>query len=261
MLRTLAISTFTLHLAAGLLLLNRRSRPLAPFTILLGTGLGLGYCGLRYWRTFPMLPLHLELAALPVGLGIVQLLLRAMGRQNNLARPAREFLLQLAIIALCLLGVLFPKDFYLPFIRSISVWSHLLLLFGITGRTLLLVAMVESIIFLGLEHWRAPRRELVIRNTLSWSRWGFVFLTLAMFSGEIWCYLGWGTPIIWHDPAITTVMALWLYWAGVLHLHYLKAWNNRRQALAILGGGLLILTLGSHPDLGPFRALLPPLRG
>ncbi len=248
---TILLSACVLHLLTGCLLLRDSWRKAAAAALPVGCGLSAWYCAWRYYHAYPMLPLHLEPAALIAALSLLQTFFFFRDKKRPYGR-AREIILQTVIIYLSLSVLLFPKDFYLPFIRSISIWSHFMLWSSAIGRCLLLAGACESLIFLLYKQWREGDRSRILRRCLGWCRWGFTFLTLSIFSGEMWCYFGWGTPIIWHDPGITTVMALWLYWVGVLHLHHLKL-SGRQRALLTLGGGLLLLTLGCHPDLGPLR--------
>jgi ABC-type transport system involved in cytochrome c biogenesis permease subunit len=88
---------------------------------------------------------------------------------------------------------------------------------------------------------------------MRWSVWGFAFWTLSMFSGELWSYLGWGTPVVWDDPAITTVMATWFYYAYLLHLHLTGSWDIRSRTIYAAVGAVVVLSLNCLPEWGPFR--------
>jgi hypothetical protein len=240
-------------IACGLLIKPRTPRP-ATLWQLAGGLLLAGYCGVRCWSTLPLMPLHLGLPALAAGIGLSGPLLLAASDRKPIAGSRLQQLGHAGCaLFLNLLLFLFPKDFYLPFIRSLSPWPHLMLWFGVAGRVLLLAAAIDGAVFYCFERWRRPGRARLLPEALTLSRWGFACLTLSLFAGELWSYLGWGCPMVWHDPAVTTAMAVWLYWVGALHLHYIKGLAPRRRALLLIGGGLLILTLGSHPDLGPLR--------
>lgn len=160
-------------------------------------------------------------------------------------------LLQGVIIVLNLLILIFPKDFYIPFIRSATIWAHIFFWTGVAAKAMLLMASVRALVFLLTDKTSVNAKPLTA--AMGWALWGFILLTISMFSGEVWSYLGWGTPVVWHDPAITTVMSLWFYWICLLHLHYSSAWNIKRRAWFMVGGGVLLVGLGCHPELGPMR--------
>ena len=74
-----------------------------------------------------------------------------------------------------------------------------------------------------------------------------------MFTGEMWSYLGWGTPVVWEDPAITTTMATWFFYICLLHLHLTGSWTTRSRGIYAAAGALVIFVLNCVPELGPFR--------
>ncbi len=206
---------------------------------------------LRCFHAWPMLPMYGGLQGTTVALMTCWL---AFFRGER----CRESLLLLVIILLfsCAL-VLFPKDFYLPLRRSITIWSWLFLLAGTVARALLLVAAVKGLVFcIGSGTSAKDPVPRTLCSAFVWAGWGFVLLTLSMFSGEIWSFLGWGTPVVWHDPAVASFMALWIYWIAFLHLHHTPGWSNSRRALFMVGGGMLVL-FSFRSDLGPFLPFFP----
>lgn len=207
---------------------------------------------LRYWHSWPMMPMYFGLPALLCCLAVIWL----TGSSHHLSDSDRTegLLVQGLIVSLGFVTLLFPKDFYLPFLRSATIWSHIFLITGIVAKACLLMASVKALVFL-IGHWKnkTGTRLKILPSTMPWALWGFVCLTVSMFTGEIWSYLGWGTPVVWHDPAITTVMAIWFYWIAFLHLHYTRTWNSIQRAIFMVVGGLLLLVFACHPDMGPFR--------
>lgn len=206
-----------------------------------------------YFDALPMLPMHLGLMGLIVGLTLIWccrfVLLNSQGnRQEGL-------LFQSILVVLLLLTIFFPKDFYLPFIRSLSPWAHLFLLLGILARALLLYGAIIPLMFLLTKGGNETSQGQHLATSMRFITWGYGFLALSMFSGEVWSYLGWGTPVVWQDAAITTTIGLWLYWTCFLHLHYIRSWTLRRRIQFMFVGALLVVIFTSHPDLGPFRAL------
>jgi len=203
---------------------------------------------LRYFHAFPMLPMYAGLHGTLCLMVIFQLVSSTLPSFRKL----EGVLLQGVIILLNLVLFLFPKDFYLPMFRSVTSWSHMFLLTGIMARACLLMAVTKGACFLLVRPTRQQDKTGLAPAT-SWGMWGFAWLSLSMFSGEFWSYLGWGTPVVWHDPAITTTMAIWFYWIAFLHLHYSRNWRNRDRAIFMVAGGILLL-FSFWPDMGPFRS-------
>ena len=212
--------------------------------------LGFIYIGWRYWTAWPMTPMYLGTAALPP-----ILIVAAWFSSLSAPEPQRLFILRRAI-GLCFLvgaaSVLFPKDFYLPFLKTTSVFSHLHLLFTVLGKAALLLAGLWAWVDLGLPN---PDRLAQSRCQI-WLMWGFALWTLSLFSGEIWSYLGWGIPVVWDDAVIVCFMATWFYYTALLHLHLTRSWTAKSRSWAALIGLVLILVLNCSPDLGPYRPLV-----
>jgi ABC-type transport system involved in cytochrome c biogenesis permease subunit len=170
---------------------------------------------------------------------------------------------------IALITVFFPKDFYLPFLKSNTLLAHFFFFFGVIGKGCFLVASAWAVIGLFQEH-RGISQETVNTSDVTvsnspqvslsahyywfpWAVWGFAFWTLSMFSGELWSYLGWGTPVVWDDPAITTTMATWFFYICLLHLHLTGTWTARGRTAYAASGILVVLILNYIPQLGPYR--------
>jgi hypothetical protein len=227
----------------------------------------------RYWLAWPMLPMYLGPVVLPLILGAMLAVDRHPSGRYGWA--GRAILTLIVIIALA--AVLFPKDFYLPFVKSQTVWAHLFFWFGAAGRGCFLVAAAWAMagliekeperkvkkVDIGRDHrFSAHPSSIVCRPSTSnllhhrympWTIWGFAFWTLSMFAGELWSYLGWGTPVVWDDPAITTTMATWFFYICLLHLHLTGSWTPRGRCAYAAGGALVVFGLNCIPELGPFR--------
>ncbi len=240
--------------AHGAALLVSRQRCAMLWRLLTLAGVlfsGLAVAG-QYRQAWPMLPMYLGMPALAVLLGSC-LVITGPGEETD-ARAASR-ILQGACILLCIVILLFPKDFYLPLLRSATPWAHLFFVTGALARTFLLVSAARALV----AFVRSPAGNGVTRQATAIMRpsvWGFSCLTLSMFCGELWSWLGWGTPVVWHDPAITLVMALWFYWLFLFHLTWAGVRAARpRLVLHAIGGLLVLVTM--HPDLGPLRLPLP----
>ena len=230
----------------------------------------------RYWTAWPMLPMYLGPVALPLVLGALAAFLgNASGPDRQRVRRA---ILILTVIV-CLAAMLFPKDYYIPFIKSQTPAAHLFFWFGIAGRGCLLVAAAWAMAGLIVRNGESERggsgegqfppsvsvspdlplsdspHPPVSPSSLSmrWTVWGFAFWTLSMFSGELWSYLGWGTPVVWDEPAITTTMATWFFYVCLMHLHLTGTWTARGRCAYAAAGALVVLGLSVVPELGPLR--------
>lgn len=203
------------------------------------------YAGLRYWMTWPMTPMFASgvlFAPLLVPLGALAL--------RHTEDPACTVVIHRALIGsgliVVVLGVCFPKDFYLPIIKTASPYAHGVLLFGALGRACLLLCAAWGIAV--LSGCAAASSRLFQALT-----WGFGCWTLSLFSGEVWSYSGWGVPVVWEDPSTLTAIATWFFGVGLIHLYLVGLFSPRiRAALAVLVG-VLVLTFNGGPDLGPFR--------
>jgi ABC-type uncharacterized transport system permease subunit len=252
----IAACFYGLSLAAALLTNDGRR----TFTRLLYPALiaNAAAVALRYWQAWPMMPMYLGPVALPLCLGCLLFLVRPSGIQ--VARTYRIVLAQALVISLA--AVLFPKDYYLPLIKSQTIWAHFFLLFSIAGKGSLLVGAAWAMAGLGIKHRikspgpgsGSPMADTEHRQMFRWTVWGFAFWTLAMFTGEMWFYLGWGTPVVWEDPAITTTMATWFFYICLLHLHLTGSWSARSRGVYAATGALVIFVLNCMPELGPFRS-------
>jgi hypothetical protein len=234
---------------------------------------------LRFWTAWPMLPMYAGPLALPLFMGGAV----AAGRWSLASgnRVRRSTLTVIVVIALA--GVLFPKDYYIPFIKSQTIWAHLFFWFGVAGRGCFFMAAAWALA--GLTRRRgdtesgrvgegenrsrgeanlspspppplsmSPRHRLSpFSRSMQWVIWGFALWTLSMFTGEMWSYLGWGTPVVWDDPAITTTMATWFFYICLLHLHLTGTWTIRGRGVYTAAGALVVLALNCGPELGPFR--------
>jgi hypothetical protein len=205
----------------------------------------------RYIPAWPMMPMYLSPALLPVFLGFFHLL--PVGGRGTGAVARKAILAMCSAISMAV--VFFPKDFYLPFIKSQTLAAHFFLLFGTLGKGCFLAGSAWAMedLLAKNRNGDANRPSSAAGRSFHWNAWGFCLWTLSMFSGEIWSYLGWGTPVVWDDPAITGVMATWFFYICLLHLHLTGTWSVRSRSTYAAIGALAIAVLNIYPDLGPFR--------
>ena len=201
----------------------------------------------RYADSWPLLPLYQGPFFLPLCIGSLSF--------KILLREKATYTLAVTLICLlALIAVFFPKDFYLPFIQSKTIFSHLFFLFGVMARACFFVASIQAFFYL-LQNYPSKKKGPYIDGSsiTRWIIWGFAFLTLSMFCGELWSYLGWGSPVVWEDATIITTMATWFYYGCFLHLHLLKTWNLERRSLFAAFGAPLVFILNCYPEMGKFQ--------
>jgi hypothetical protein len=225
-----------------------RPRGLAGLFLVPAVLTNLAAVAIRYWQAWPMLPMYLGPVALPLCVGLLLL----CHRPSAEAPVVRSSLLGMTAL-LALLGVLFPKDFYLPFLKSATPLAHLFLIFGALARACFLFAAAWALASLLTQKRGAGRTSPGLQSALRWTVWGFGLATISMFSGELWSYLGWGTPVVWDEPAIAMAMATWFFYICLLHLHLTGSWSPRGRGIYTALGAVFVVLLGSLPDLGPFR--------
>lgn len=242
------------YLFGGLLVFLPRKERLFSWTIFLsGMMANALSVGMRYWQAWPMAPMHLGAAALPLCVAVAGGL--ALPESANSPLRTERRCLILVVCLLTVTAVVFPKDFYLPFIKSNTVFSHFFLIFGVIGKACFTVAAANAFVLL----WE---KRIKLRNLhpgrgesgfVRWVVLGFAFWTFSMFSGELWSYMGWGTPVVWDDPAVAAAMGAWFFYICFLHLHLTGTWNLQMKTRFAAYGGLVVLVLNLHPDLGPAR--------
>ena len=86
----------------------------------------------------------------------------------------------------------------------------------------------------------------------NWIIMGFAFATLSIFSGELWSYLGWGTPLVWDDPKILLSLAIWLFYGCYLHLRFMRFWTDKKQKVIVVGGAVFLFTLSRISEASRF---------
>ena len=223
---------------------------------------GLAAClliiALRYHQAWPMLPLHLTPVAVLLCLGLLYPIAVKAAEPAFQQPVQRSLLAAMVLVAACTLC--FPKDFYLPFVKSKTLFAHAFLVFGAIGKACFLISAGWALA--ALMQARRGHGTFHLHRAMHrchfWTVWGFALWTVSMFSGGLWSYFGWGTPVVWEDAAILTTMSAWFFYACFLHLHLTRSWTLTGRAACAVIGGLVVLALTFLPDLGPFRNPLLP---
>jgi hypothetical protein len=210
--------------------------------------LGFYYLFLRYWLAFPMQPMFMGTAGVPPVLGFFG----ALYYRRLLAKEGLFLYRSLLglIILVGLVHVLFPKDFYLPFLKTATFFSQCHLLFTVLGKAALFLSGLFALDFLFAKKTGSKAAPGLF---FLWLIIGFSFWTLSMFTGEVWSYLGWGLPVVWDDAVIVTFMATWFFYIALLHLHLAGNFSARPRAWFSAFGLVWLFVINCLPDMGPFR--------
>ena len=194
--------------------------------------------------------MYMDAAAIPLFIGIVLLFTRKDSDNLFTIKTATGLVSILSVIA-----VFFPKDYYLPFIKTLTLFSHLFIIFGIAGKGCFLVGGLWGVssLFNQERSSSEERQKKLVKKSFLWVILGFSLWTLSMFFGELWSYIGWGTPVEWEDPVITTAMAIWFYYIGLLHLHLTSYGNSKWRGIITATGVPFVLLLTYLTNLGPYR--------
>jgi hypothetical protein len=222
------------------------NRTLAEFLFAAGIICNGVSIGLRGWIYLPLLPLHQGPFFLPFFMGII-------GYKFHSSQSDR-FSLFIFVTFIALTAALFPNDFYLPFLQFKTVFAHGFFLLGVIGKALFLLAGVRAARMLLVNKRLNSNQQQYHTKLLGQTiLWGFFFWTLSVFSGAIWAWLGWGSPVVWDDPLMTTSMATWLLYALLLHLHLTWFSSSCARAWFALGGAVFLFCFTCVPELGPFK--------
>ncbi|SMC38928.1 Cytochrome C assembly protein [Desulfocicer vacuolatum DSM 3385] len=231
----------TLCYITSLAFMLRRHIVGATFLLSVGCFCNALSLGVRYYTSFPLLPLYQGAYFVPCILGVccIKPVFSRSGHPVHL----------LTISLLAVTALFFPNDYYLPFLQFKTLFSHLFFLFGVVGKAMFFMSGIWAVMILIKSDDSGN-----IKKMSTTTMWGFFFWTLSIFSGAMWSYLGWGSPVIWDDPLLSTTMAVWLYYTLFLHLHLIPALYRPvpRSVLALLGSVTMFVST-CVPELGIFR--------
>jgi len=79
--------------------------------------------------------------------------------------------------------------------------------------------------------------------------WGFVFFTLAQIAGSIWAVKDFGEYWLWHPMHLISV-AVWIFYAGMIHLRWIPEISSRRGAVMGVTGFSAIMWWTLYHDYG-----------
>jgi hypothetical protein len=164
---------------------------------------------------------------LPFCLAGIGLWLWASGRDEEAAAMAATA----AVLALFSLPI--AKGVIPPSPKSGSLLVPLFFCCEIAAHALFIAAAVLAC----LRRVGGPSFQLAHRFAV----WGFVLFSVAQVIGAAWCYLGWSVTFQWSFRHLHSA-AIWCFFANYIHLRFLTWWNDRRKAIYLATGALLLVT-------------------
>lgn len=186
--------------------------------------------------TWPYCNMFSEPFFLPLCISAISFLLIILRRE-------REGLAIVPIIVLfSFIAIFFSESYYPPFtIMSRSIHSHLFHLFAFISHACFLSGAYIAALLV----FKKRRDDISHRIII----WGFALSCMAGFFGMIWSYLGRSDIVSWNHYYFHSI-ALWLYYAGFLHLHMTKRWGRKKRVWILMAGFLLIFYFDYLPQIG-----------
>jgi len=141
-----------------------------------------------------------------------------------------------------------------PALRSAWISVHVIL--AMLGIAAFVLNFAGGVMYLLQEHqlkakrpgalyYRLPSLETLDRITYRTLTLGFPFLTLGLLLGALWARTAWGSVFAFDPLALFSFLA-WLVYAATLGGRAVAGWRGRRAAFfAVVGFGVLLLTLGA----------------
>jgi hypothetical protein len=157
-------------------------------------------------------------------------------------------------IVVSFVTLLFPGDIYVSFVKTNSIFAHLFSATSSFARAAYLCSGAISIwLLLPRNNADSGPRTADLNRINNLIVAGFAFHTLSMFSGGLWAYCGWGTPIQWESHLLLGMAGVWFYYAWFLHLHLAGSYSRRTMLCATFAGGILTFLFCFLPDTGVFN--------
>ena len=168
-----------------------------------------------------------------------------------LIRYGRRFVellaLPLAIVALMVSAMTLSPVRTLPLILK-TYWFEIHVISSFMAYALFTVGFAGAIFY--LIRAKAVDRSVAqdfIRIARIAVLWGFMLFSASMFSGAVWAYLAWGVYWMW-EPKILWSFILWFWYAGMLHLVFIKERRELGICLTAIVG--FVLTLFTYLGVG-----------
>ncbi|MBN2041878.1 MAG: cytochrome c biogenesis protein CcsA [Spirochaetes bacterium] len=156
-------------------------------------------------------------------------------------------------LILTLFLIFMPGDIYVSFRQTNSLFAHVYSFFSSFARACYLCAgaiAVRCIIkYREADTLRFSDNSIIANIIIA----GYCLHSIGMFSGGLWSYAGWGTPVQWQSHIFLGMAGVWFFYSWFLHVKL--SVNNRKPVLtyAALAGGILTFIFSYLPDTGKFN--------
>ncbi len=227
-----------------------RKKTLCYFSFFLGIFINLISVSICLYHSLPLVPVFQKSPFIPLVFAIVSIFFTKKEDRNILTLYITG-----TVCFLSILYSLFPKDYYLPFLQTKTVFAFLFFICAIIGINFYLLAGIMSL------------KKLISKDLIDLGQstinkaiiWGIFFQTISMFSGEIWSYIISGSPIVFKDASVLAYTSIWFYYIGFLHLYLLKKINIYQKNIFLITGIVIVFLFFLYPETGPFTipGLLP----
>ena len=115
--------------------------------------------------------------------------------------------------------------------NKLSWWAIFYFISDFSGQACFFIGALFSILFLTGKTDKEINYSIIA--------YGFVFHTIAQVTGAVWCFLGWAATFQWVYVHLQSA-AIWIYFATYLHLRFIPSWNEKRRAIYLIAGALII---------------------
>ncbi|MBP7603719.1 MAG: hypothetical protein KBA15_07310 [Spirochaetes bacterium] len=166
-------------------------------------------------------------AFLPFALGCVI----ALGEIRRHQRSPYGFGL-IVVIAFTIIAFLTPRSLSYFGPNKLSAWADIYFITDFSAQACFIMAAVISILHLA-GWWREESPFRLVA-------WGFILHTIAQVAGAIWCFLGWAMTFQWVYVHLQSA-AVWMFYANYLHLRLIPRWNEKRLAIYLVAGAVMIM--------------------
>jgi len=231
----------TVFYVVSLTLLPLQKKAWSIFFLCLGLTANLVSTMIRHLSVWPLLPMYAEPFSLPFCMAVLAVILIC------LRKTEQGLYIVPLIIIFSLIGVFFPNDFYLPILKSRTIFSHIFFFFTVAAHACFAVGAVQALLFV---FRKVEKKSPIFPQFIIW---GFFCYSLALFSVQVWSYLGWSSPVVWTNHILTSSAATWFYYACFLHLHLLRKWRAKHRAIFAVAGFVLVFFFNYLPETGKFR--------
>jgi hypothetical protein len=210
----------------------------------MGTAAVLASAALRIYYNLPLICLFQEPYIIVFFAGFITIYLYLFKRDSGLCVYAGG-----ATVVLSLYTLIFPGDIYMSFAKTNSLFAHGYSLFSSLARALYLCTgamALRGIVRTVSREQRVSDNEITGNLIIA----GYCIHSLGMFSGGLWSYVGWGTPVQWQSHIFLGMAGVWFYYSWHLHLKLSLGPGKARLSYSTLGGGIVTFIFSFLPETG-----------